>query len=563
MSNASEHGPARQTAAVPDGRLRTRAFTTWIDRRATATPEALMSADDRGRHQTFGEYHEAVQRVAAAFASEGVGPDVVVAWQLPTWIEALVLAGALATLDATQVPLLPTYREREIEHAVRTTGASLVVVPDSYGTAALADQARRAVRDLPGVRVLVVGERRLPESTPAPTPAVAIDSAVEHDGVDHGAGDDPVRWVFHTSGTTAEPKGVLHTDATLLAAARAFVHSVRMTAADRNALPFPVTHVGGIQMLIASLESGCANVLLDRWVPEDAVAVLAREGVTLAGAGPAFFHGYLAAQRRCPGTPIFPGVRAFTSGGAPKSPSLHAALREAFGVGIVSNYGLTECPNTTGNDPDAPDGVLALTEGRANPGLVLSVRRPDGSASAAGEEGELWLRGPQLCRGYVDPTLTAEAFDADGFFRTGDLVRIDPGGNLVVSGRIKDVIIRMGENISAREVEDLLGEHPAVADVTVVGLPDERRGERCCAVVVPADPARPPTLVDLTGFLRSKGLMFQKMPEQLETMSSLPRNAGGKVDKQTLRAVLGAAPPSQLTSAEQSTSASTTTTPSI
>jgi acyl-CoA synthetase (AMP-forming)/AMP-acid ligase II len=511
-------------------------MATWIERRAAATPGDLMTADDRGRHQTFGEYAAAVRGVAAALAAEGVGPGSVVAWQLPTWIEAFVLAGALGVLDATQVPLLPIYREREIAHAVRTTGASLVVVPRSFGALDLAAQAQRAVDELTAdgripdrrsaPRVLVVGERSLPTAPaagPAALPEVSVDG-------------DPVRWVFHTSGTTAEPKGVRHTDATMLAAARAFAHSIRITSADRNAVPFPVTHIGGIQLLIASLEFGCVNILIDRFVAADAVPLLAREGVTLAGAGPAFFHGYLEEQARQPDVPIFPRVRAFTSGGAPKSPALHAALVAAFGVGTVSNYGLTECPNTTGNDPDSPDDVLAHTEGRANPGVELSVRAPDGTAVPPGTEGELWIRGPQLFRGYVDASLDADAFDPDGYFRTGDLVRVDAAGNLHVVGRIKDVIIRKGENISAKEVEDALAAHPAVREVAVVGLPDARSGERACAVVVPTEAGSPPTLAELTGFLRDGGLMVQKWPEQLEIVESLPRNAIGKVVKADLRA---------------------------
>jgi cyclohexanecarboxylate-CoA ligase len=510
-----------------------RALATWIDERAAATPDDLMTADDRGRHQTFAEFATAVRGVAAAFAAEGVGPGSVVAWQLPTWIEAFVLAGALARVDATQVPLLPVYREREIEHAVRTTGTSLVVAPETFGKLALADQARRAVAGLSGVRVLVVGERALPTAEPGDGPAADVT------GAEAGADQDPVRWVFHTSGTTSDPKGVRHTDATLLAAARAFAHSVRLTSADRNAVPFPVTHIGGIQLLVASLDVGCVNILLDRFVAEDAVALLADEGVTLAGAGPAFFHGYLAEQARRPDRPIFPRVRAFTSGGAPKSPALHFELRRAFGVGTVSNYGLTECPNSTGNDPDSSDDVLAHTEGRANPGVELSVRRPDGTAVPAGVEGELWVRGPQLFRGYVDAALDVGAFDSEGFFRTGDLVHVDTGGNLHVVGRLKDVIIRKGENISAQEVEDALAEHPAVREVAVVGLPDDRLGERACAVVVPADDRAPPTLAGLTAFLRERGLMVQKWPEQLEIVEALPRNAVGKVVKAQLRTDLG------------------------
>jgi non-ribosomal peptide synthetase component E (peptide arylation enzyme) len=160
---------------------------------------------------------------------------------------------------------------------------------------------------------------------------------------------------------------------------------------------------------------------------------------------------------------------------------------------------------------------------------------PDGSVLAPGGEGEVCARGPQLSRGYTDPALDAVAFDEDGFFHTGDLGRLDAAGNLVITGRLKDVIIRKGENISATQVEGLLYAHKKVADVAVIGLPDAERGERCCAVVVPADPALPPSLRELGEYLRAEGLAIQKIPEQLELVAELPRNPSGKVLKHQLR----------------------------
>jgi non-ribosomal peptide synthetase component E (peptide arylation enzyme) len=186
-----------------------------------------------------------------------------------------------------------------------------------------------------------------------------------------------------------------------------------------------------------------------------------------------------------------------------------------------------------------PDEKLAACEGRATRGTEIRVVRPDGAPAAAGEEGEIRLRGPHLFRGYVDPALDAEAFDERGFLRTGDLGHLDAGGWLVVTGRLKDVIIRKGENISAKEIEDHLSAHPKVRDVAVVGLPDAERGERACAFVVPASPAEPPTLAELGSFLRARGLAALKLPEQLELLAELPRNAAGKVLKRELRAGTG------------------------
>ena len=237
---------------------------------------------------------------------------------------------------------------------------------------------------------------------------------------------------------------------------------------------FPLTHVGGIGWLIASFMAGFAHIAVAIFEPKSVIPLLARHGVTQAGAGTVFHQAYLTAQREQPGTRLFPRVRAFPGGGAPKPPQLHYDVKQELGgVGIVSGYGLTECPIIAMNTVRNSDEQLANTEGRVNPPEAeIRVMRPDGAPAAPGEEGELCFRGPQLFRGYLDASLDAAAFDADGFFRTGDLGRLDADGCVVITGRTKDVIIRKGENISAKEVEDLLYTHPKVADVAVIGLPD-------------------------------------------------------------------------------------------
>jgi acyl-CoA synthetase (AMP-forming)/AMP-acid ligase II len=298
---------------------------------------------------------------------------------------------------------------------------------------------------------------------------------------------------------------------------------------------FPLTHVGGVGWLIAGLMAGFAHVSVAIFDPQRTIPLLARHGVTQAGAGTAFHQAYLAAQRERPADPLFPHVRAFPGGGAPKPPQLHYDLKnELGGAGIVSGYGLTECPIIAMNSIRDSDEKLAHTEGRVNPPEAeIRVVKPDGSVAARGEEGELRVRGPQLFRGYLDASLDAAAFDEDGFFRTGDLGRVDAEGYVVVTGRRKDVIIRKGENISAKEVEDLLYDHPKVADVAVIGLPDPALGERCCAVVSCRDEAL--DFEEMVAFLKSRELMRQKIPEQLEVVDEVPRNAAGKLQKQLLR----------------------------
>jgi acyl-CoA synthetase (AMP-forming)/AMP-acid ligase II len=182
-----------------------------------------------------------------------------------------------------------------------------------------------------------------------------------------------------------------------------------------------------------------------------------------------------------------------------------------------------------------PDDKLAVSEGFAMPGVELIAVKSDGTRAAPGEEGELRAKAPQMMKGYIDSSLDADAFDADGFFRTGDLGVIDEDGFVVITGRLKDIIIRNGENISAKEVEDLLYTHPKVRDVAVIGLPDPKTGERACAVVAPADPAEPLTFLEMSQFLRDAGIRVQAVPEQLELVEAVPRNHSGKIVKNELR----------------------------
>jgi acyl-CoA synthetase (AMP-forming)/AMP-acid ligase II len=233
-------------------------------------------------------------------------------------------------------------------------------------------------------------------------------------------------------------------------------------------------------------------------------------------------------------------VRAFPGGAAPKPPELHYEMkRELGGVGVVSGWGLTEAPILTMNTVHGTDEQLAETEGPPTGGVELRAVRLDGTVAPPGDVGELQAKGPQVFRGYVDESLNDAAFDTDGWLRTGDLGVIRADGHVVITGRVKDVIIRKGETISAKEVEDLLFTHPAVADVAVIGLPDRALGERSCAVIVPQPGAAPPTLADVFDFLTGEGLMTQKIPEQLEIVAELPRNPTGKVLKHQLRATYG------------------------
>ena len=210
-------------------------------------------------------------------------------------------------------------------------------------------------------------------------------------------------------------------------------------------------------------------------------------------------------------------------------------MKELFGAPIVSGYGLTEAPILTMGSMFDSDEDLAQTEGAAMPGVELKMVTLDGDLAGVGEEGEVRAKAPQLMQGYLEGSLDAEAFDDEGYFRTGDLGMLNERGMLTITGRLKDVIIRKGENVSAKEVEDHLYRHPKVADVAVIGLPDEERGEMVCAVVSTAEAADPITLPEVFDYLKSEGLMVQKIPERLEVVAVIPRNPTGKILKNELR----------------------------
>ena len=502
------------------------ALTVWelAASRVAATPDALMVVDDRGRSLTFGEYGDRALRVAAGLAEAGVGAGTPVSWVLPTWIEALVLAGALARLGAVQNPILPVYGVREIGFCVRQTGARLLVVPTEWRGVDFASIADQIAGDAPDLAVLTVdpAERGLPEADPSGLPP---------------ASSGGVRWHFYTSGTTRDPKGARHTDASVTAAAIAVNQSVGIGPDDRMGVVFPYTHVGGVGLLIGAFVAGYAQILTEAFAPATTIPLLREHGVTIAGAGTVFWNAYLDAQAASPDEPLFPNLRALVGGGSAKPAGLNDRVRtELGGRGTVSGYGLTECPSCVLCSIDDPDDKLSLTDGRPVEGAELRVVSDGGERCGPGVEGELRVRGPMLFAGYVDDSLDADAFDEEGWLRTGDLGVVDDEGYVRVTGRLKEIIVRKGENISAREVQEALLLDPAVRDVVVIGLPDEERGELACAVVVPADAERPPTLASLGKHCAAIGLARYKTPERLELVDVLPRNPTGKVLRDALRA---------------------------
>jgi acyl-CoA synthetase (AMP-forming)/AMP-acid ligase II len=477
--------------------------TLWelVTRRAALTPGRPLFLQD-GRTLTFEALRARAERVAAGLYGMGVRPGTVVAWQLPTRIETAVLSFALARLGAVQTPVIPFYRDREVGFALRACEAEFFAVPGLWRGFDHGEMARRL-----GAKGVFEAYDDLPDGDPSVLPPPPSDGTA-------------VRWIYWTSGTTCAPKGVLHTDRSLLAGGSCLAHALRPTADDVGSIAFPYAHIGGPDYTVMLLLYGFPAVLFEQFALPEALAAYRAHGVTMAGGSTAFYSMFLAEQRKQPGTPVVPTLRLLAGGGAPKPPELYHAVVREMGVQLTHGYGMTEVPMITMGAPDDGPGLLAGTEGRPPEGMEIRI-----------VDGEVRLRGDAVCRGYLDPEQTAEAFDEDGFLRTGDLGHLTETGHLVLTGRLKDVIIRKGENISAQEIEDLLHRHPAIGDAAVIGLPDAERGELVCAVVEQPPGAAPLTLAGLTAFLRTEGLAVHKLPERLEVVDALPRG-------ETLRKVL-------------------------
>ncbi len=503
--------------------------TLWelMERRVDATPDDLMAVDEDMRTLTFAELWSEAELAAAGLHASGVRAGDVVTWCLPNWIETFVLAAALARLGVVQHPVVPGVGEHELERLAARSGAELLVVPSALEGRDVEEEATAIARRLGGARVLVT-DRALPQGDPTTLPPLD-----DVDPVEPRPGWDPVRWLFHTSGSTGDPKVVRHTDASLLAAAKGLARQLGLIPQDRHALQRPAARVEGIVWLLASLQSGCATIVTGSLDLTAACEVLAREGVTLAGSSPRDHRAYVDHQRR-ELHPLFPDVRAFTGGGSPLPDGLADDVRALFDVPVLSSYGLTEAPFLTVPSPSDPfpDGT---TSGPPVHGVEVRLVQLDGTIATGGAEGEIRIRAPQLMSGYADAALDEGTFDDDGFFRTGDLGRVDEHGRLTVTGRVDDIILRPTGAVSAGELEQLLLLDDRVAGAAVIGLPDADVGEQLCAVVQPRAATEALTAEDVLGHLRARGLSSDDLPQRVEIVEVLPRTPTGAVLKQALR----------------------------
>ncbi|OBF28540.1 AMP-binding protein [Mycobacterium sp. ACS4331] len=484
---------------------------------AETTPDRVLIADGDVRLDCETLLQQAGDLAQALVARMPVGS--VVSFMLPNWHEAAVVYLGATLAGMVVNPILPSLRENELRFILDDAGSRMIFVPAEFrghDYPAMLDRVVADVNDPPEV-VVVRGDGH--------TPYADLFHGTDAD-VDLPQPDpDDVRMILYTSGTTGRAKGVLHSHNSLHALICQLRDNWHISPGDRFLVPSPIAHIGGsIYAFECPLLLGTTAVLMDRWDADDAVALMTAHRCThMAGATP-FLTQLLEAARRA-GTTL-PDLKVFICGGASVPPSLIRSATEYFDHAVVSRvYGSTEVPVTTvGACTPGDTDHAAGTDGRPGIADVVIV------------DGEIRARGAQMLLGYLHAEDNTEAFDADGYFRTGDLGEWIDGDYLVVTGRAKDIIIRNGENISPKEIEDILITEPGIAEIAIVGLPDPRTGERACAVVV-ADGA-PPDLPRLHAALVAAGVARFKVPEQVVIWDALPKNDAGKVLKHRIRAAL-------------------------
>jgi len=500
----------------------------------------------------FASLRERVLRLAGGLETLGVGPGDAVAYQLPNWWEAAAACLATWTIGAVAVPIVPILREREVAFILGEIRPRVFFVPGRHrgvDYAAQAESASRGRANPPRI-VVVRGEATGSGPSEIDASASADDGAARTTLAEILAASparssvrspDTLALVMYTSGSTAAPKGALHSHDTLAAEVRSLVDAHGLGSADRTLMPSPLTHVSGlIHGILCPAILGTSAVLMERWDAGVALGAIERHRVTYLAGAPTFLQDLLAhpdVARR-----DLASLRLYSCGGASVPPDLIRQARERIPAMVAKrSYGSSEFPTIA--TTTAADAILRGldTEGRALAGVEIRITDEAGRALGAGAEGEIRARGPECFLGYTDRALDAESFDDDGFYRTGDLGTLDADGYLRVTGRVKDIIVRKGEKISAREVEDLLARFPGVAEVAVVPLADAATGERACACVRMEVGATPVDLGGIVAFLRAHGLTPQKLPEQLERVDDFPRTPSGKIHKRFLRERIEAA----------------------
>ena len=534
--------PPRRARMVAQGFWHDRTINDDLDACVAAHPDklaltAVQVETGAVTRFTYAELARMADRIAVGLTRLGVGRNDIVACQLPNWWQFTLTYLACSRIGAVVNPLMHIFRERELSFMLRHGEAKLVIAPKTFRGFDFEAMVTGLQPSLPDLRHVVVVGGTGANSFEALLSGPEWETAPDAQDIltRHRPGPDDVTQLIYTSGTTGEPKGVMHSANTVMANIIPYAQRLALGADDVVLMASPMAHQTGFMYgLMMPIMLQARVVLQDIWEPKQAIALVQSEGATFTMASTPFLTD-LARTVAETGQGV-PSLKTFLCAGAPIPGPLVEQARAALGAKVVSAWGMTENGAVTLTQLDDADERSFSTDGYPLPGVEIKVVDIDGNSLPAGEAGKLLLRSCSNFGGYLHrPHLNGT--DADDWFDTGDLARIDAQGYLRITGRSKDVIIRGGENIPVVEIESLLYRHPAIAMAAIVAYPDERLGERACAVVVPK-PGMGIDLPAIQAFLKEQKVAIQYIPERLIVRDALPSTPSGKIQKFKLREML-------------------------
>ncbi|EFM3283993.1 medium-chain fatty-acid--CoA ligase [Escherichia coli] len=499
---------------------------------ARAMPDKIAVVDNHGASYTYSALDHAASCLANWMLAKGIESGDRIAFQLPGWCEFTVIYLACLKIGAVSVPLLPSWREAELVWVLNKCQAKMFFAPTLFKQTRPVDLILPLQNQLPQLQQIVGVDKLAPATSSLSLSQIIADNTPLTTAITtHG---DELAAVLFTSGTEGLPKGVMLTHNNILASERAYCARLNLTWQDVFMMPAPLGHATGfLHGVTAPFLIGARSVLLDIFTPDACLALLEQQRCTcMLGATP-FVYDLLNLLEKQPAD--LSALRFFLCGGTtiPKKVARECQQR---GIKLLSVYGSTESSPHAVVNLDDPLSRFMHTDGYAAAGVEIKVVDDARKTLPPGCEGEEASRGPNVFMGYFDePELTARALDDEGWYYSGDLCRMDEAGYIKITGRKKDIIVRGGENISSREVEDILLQHPKIHDACVVAMPDERLGERSCAYVVLKAPHHSLSLEEVVAFFSRKRVAKYKYPEHIVVIEKLPRTASGKIQKFLLR----------------------------
>lgn len=499
---------------------------------ARAMPDKIAVVDNHGASYTYSALDHAASCLANWMLAKGIESGDRIAFQLPGWCEFTVIYLACLKIGAVSVPLLPSWREAELVWVLNKCQAKMFFAPTLFKQTRPVDLILPLQNQLPQLQQIVGVDKLAPATSSLSLSQIIADNTPLTTAITtHG---DELAAVLFTSGTEGLPKGVMLTHNNILASERAYCARLNLTWQDVFMMPAPLGHATGfLHGVTAPFLIGARSVLLDIFTPDACLALLEQQRCTcMLGATP-FVYDLLNLLEKQPAD--LSALRFFLCGGTtiPKKVARECQQR---GIKLLSVYGSTESSPHAVVNLDDPLSRFMHTDGYAAAGVEIKVVDDARKTLPPGCEGEEASRGPNVFMGYFDePELTARALDEEGWYYSGDLCRMDEAGYIKITGRKKDIIVRGGENISSREVEDILLQHPKIHDACVVAMPDERLGERSCAYVVLKAPHHSLSLEEVVAFFSRKRVAKYKYPEHIVVIEKLPRTASGKIQKFLLR----------------------------